>query len=345
MTGYAFFANKAERWKRDLTSLWGNFYVCSHLDYLGLPCHSPVKLISVSSFKVWGNIQEPCNDIAYLLVYTRNTTEDRQYSISLVWVNPNQTKASTMEEVVEMLAACPSNGTDWPYTLAQLYKGSCHASLPKDKHLGILPQGKAEETSCGWISQLDICQLLSLGPPVIYPTGLNGQDEPIITTLPELLSSGISVIASKHLYLEIDIPPMDESDTKTPSIDEASIIQTTNPFKSPPKLEGSLAAEVNDLLDWAITEASSCESEYSSLGKITTVVVITSSPQKSEVSLQPIDTSSQASIKEAEASLEDIPSNISQIAAAYSRGSVSPLVDPSELWVNVNRAIDNILHL
>ena len=145
-----------------------------------------------------------------------------------------------MEEVVETLAACPSSGTDWPYALAQLYEGSHHAPLPKDKHLGILPQGKVEETSCGWISQLNICQLLSTGPQVVYPSGLNGQDEPVITTLPELLSSSISIIASKHLYLEIDIPPMDESDTKAPPIGKASIIQTTSPCKSPPKLEGSM---------------------------------------------------------------------------------------------------------
>ena len=92
-------------------------------------------------------------------------------------------------------------------------------------------------------------------------------------------------------------------------------------------------------------EASSCESKHSSLGKITTVAVIMSPAQKSEVSLQPIDTSSQASIKEVEASLEDIPTNISPIATAYSSRSVSPPVDPSELQANANRAIDNMLHL
>ena len=92
-------------------------------------------------------------------------------------------------------------------------------------------------------------------------------------------------------------------------------------------------------------EASSCESKHSSLGKITTVAVITSPPQKLEVSLQLINTSSQASIEEAEASLEDIPANISLIATAYSSRSVSPPVDPSELWANANRAINNLLHL
>ena len=46
-----------------------------------------------------------------------------------------------------------------------------------------------------------------------------------------------------------------------------------------------------------------------------------------------------------EASLEDIPANISLIATAYSSRSVSPPVDPSELWTNANRAIDNLHHL
>ena len=111
-----------------------------------------------------------------------------------------------MEEAVEKLTACTSSGTDWPYALVQLYEGPHHAPLPKDKHLGILPQGKAEETAFGQISQLKVCQLLAASPQVIYPIGLNGHDEPIITTLPEPLYSGISLNVSKHMYLEIDIP-------------------------------------------------------------------------------------------------------------------------------------------
>ena len=170
---------------------------------------------------------------------------------------------------------------------------------------------------------------------------MNRHDEPIITTLPGQLSSSVSIIASNHPYLEIDIPPRGESDTKVLPIGEASIIQTTNPHKSPPNPEGSVTAEVNHLLDQAIMEVSSGKSEQSSLEKNTTE----DSPQKSEVTVPPVNTSSQASIKEVEGSLEDIPANISPIAAIYSSGSASPLVDPSELQANANRAIDNMLHL
>ena len=68
-----------------------------------------------------------------------------------------------MDEALGTLSACNSSGPDWLYVLAQLYEGSNHTPLPKDKHLGVLPQGKAE-SPCGWISQLKVHQLLSAGP-------------------------------------------------------------------------------------------------------------------------------------------------------------------------------------
>ena len=92
-------------------------------------------------------------------------------------------------------------------------------------------------------------------------------------------------------------------------------------------------------------EASNCKSEQSSLEKITTAAVTTSQPQKPEVTALPVNTSSQASIKEGEGSLEDIPANISLIATIYSSGSASPPVDLSEPQANANKAIDNMLHL
>ena len=51
------------------------------------------------------------------------------------------------------------------------------------------------------------------------------------------------------------------------------------------------------------------------------------------------------SVKEAEDSLEDIPTNISLIAAAYSSRSISPPLDPLELPANTNKTIDIMFHL
>ena len=88
-------------------------------------------------------------DMAYLLVHTRDTLEAQDYGVSLVWISPNQVCPPTMEEAVGTLSAYISSGPNWPYTLAQLYEGSSHTPLPRDKHLGILPQGKAEESPYG----------------------------------------------------------------------------------------------------------------------------------------------------------------------------------------------------
>ena len=118
-----------------------------------------------------------------------------------------------------------------------------------------------------------------------------------------------------------------------------------SPPKSLLKFKCCMAAKVDNLLTPAMADVSSCESECSPLGKITTVLIIMSPPQKPEVLLQLVNTSSQSSAKGEEASIEDLPVNIPLIAAAYSSRSASPPVDPSEIQAHANMAIDNMLHL
>ena len=246
-----------------------------------------------------------------------------------------------MEEAVNKLTAFTSSGVDWPYALAQLCKDPHHAPLPKNKHLGILPWGKVQETFCGQISQLEVHQLLAAGHQVIYPIGLNRHDEPIITTLSEPLDSGISLIASEHIYLGFNIPspPVEEPDQKMQPLEDICTILVT----SPPKSEGSMTKEVSNLLSQVVLEASSCESQHSSPRRPTTAVIFTSPPQKPGDLPWPANTSSQASINEGEASLEDVPSNISPITASSGSRSISPPVDLVELWTNANKALDELL--
>ena len=330
-----------------MMSLWESLSICPHLNYMELPCHSCGELLSISSLKIWGDIQEPHNDIAYLLVHTGDALEAQNYSVSLVWINANQVRASTMEEVVGILSAYISSRPDWPYDLVQLYEGSSHTPLPKDKHLGILPQGKVEESPYGWISQLKVCQFLSARPQVIYPVGLNGNDEPVRTILPELLHSSASITTNEHPYMRIDIlpPPLEKPECTTLLVDEVHPIPAANLPKTPPKPRVSIAAEVDDLLTQVMADESSHESEHSPIGEVTTVEAVASPPWKSEASPWPVDTSSQASMEEAEASLEGLPTNISPITTACSSSSASPSVDPTELQTNANMATDHMLHM
>ena len=104
-----------------------------------------------------------------------------------------------------------------------------------------------------------------------------------------------------------------------------------------------MTTEVSNLLSQAVLEASSCGSQQSSPRRPTTAVVLMSPPQKPEGLLLPADTSSQASIDKGEASLEDIPANISPIAAVSGSNSTSILMDLAELQTNANKALDDLL--
>ena len=164
-------------------------------------------------------------------------TGDRNYGLLTIWVNPCQARVPSMEEEVGKLTAWASRGPYWPYTLVQLHKGAHHVPLPQEGHFGILPHRGAEATPCRQISQLEVCKLLITCPQVIYPIGLNGCNEPITTSLPELLASSISLTTGKPVYLEIDIPPspVEELDQKVLPLGKVSTIMIASPHKSTPK--------------------------------------------------------------------------------------------------------------
>ena len=163
MTEFKFFFNREKRWGDSMRALWGSLSICPLLDHVDLPYHTAGELLSISHLKVWGDTQKPHDDMAYLLVRVEEASEARGYSIALVWISPHQAHASTMEEALGILSTCISSGPDWPYVFTQLYEGANHVPLPKDKHLGILPQVKVE-SPCGQISQLEVHQLLSTRP-------------------------------------------------------------------------------------------------------------------------------------------------------------------------------------
>ena len=52
--------------------------------------------------------------------------------------------------------------------LVQLNGDTCHVPLPRERHLGVLPEGDTNRTTCRRIRQLEVCQLLQLDLQVIY---------------------------------------------------------------------------------------------------------------------------------------------------------------------------------
>ena len=340
-----FFAGKEERWGNDMMALWGNLNICPCLNYLELPHHTSGEILSISHLKIWEDIQEPHNDMAYLLVCTGDALGAKNYGMALVWISHHQVQVSTMEEAVGTLSACILSGPDWPYVLAQLYKGSNHTPLPKGKHLGILPQGKAEESPYGKISQLEVHQLLSTGPWVVYPVGLNGGDQPVTINLPEPLHSSSSITTNEHLHMRIDIPllPSEEPEHTTPPLDGVHAIPAATPPKTPWKPRISLTAEVNDLLTQAMVDNSSHKLEHSCYREggycRSSHVPIPQVRGPSPISWHFLP----SKYGGGEASLESNPVNVSPIATVYSSHSASPMVDFMELQTDANLAADHML--
>ena len=329
-----------------MRALWGNLSICPLLDHMDLPYHMVGELLSISCLKVWGDTQKPHNDMAYLLVRIEDDSEVEGYSIALVWISPHQAQASMMEEALGILSTCISSGPDWLYVLTLLYEGTNHAHLPKDKHLGILPQGRAE-SPCGQISQLEVCQLLSGGPQVIYPVGLNGGNQSVTIDLPEPWHSGSSVTTDEHPYIKIDIPsptPEEQDHANLPLGGVQTTLAVAMP-KTPWKPRVTLMAEVDSLLTQGMTEDYDCEPEHSATVKEFATETDTSPPPKMEVPALPLDTSSQVSVPEMEASMESNPIPNSPTAVAYISCSDSPTMDLPELQADVHLAINHMLSI
>ena len=104
-------------------------------------------------------------------------------------------------------------------------------------------------------------------------------------------------------------------------------------------------AEVDNLLTQGMTEDYDCEPEHSAMAKEPATEADTSPPQKMEVPALPLDTSSQVSVAEMEASMESNPICDSPTAVAYSSCIDSPTMDLPELQANANLAVNHLLSI
>ena len=346
MTEFKFFANREERWGDSMRALWGNLSICPLLDHMDLPYHMVGELLSISHLKVWGDTQKPQDSMAYLLVKVEDASEVEGYGMALVWISPHQAWASMMAEALEILSPCASSGPNWPYVLTQLYEGTNHVPLPKDKHLSVLPQGKVE-SPCGWISQLEVHQLLSARPRVVYPVGLNGGDQSVTIDLPGPLHSGSSVTTNEHPYMKIDIPSPtpEEQDGANLPLGRGHATQAIAMPRTPWKPRVTLMAEVGELLTQGMTEDYDREPENSATAKELATEADISPPLKMEVPALPLDTSSQASVPETEASVESNPIHDSPTTVANSSCNDSPTMELPELQANTHLAVNHMLSI
>ena len=145
------------------------------------------------------------------------------------------------------------------------------------------------------------------------------------------------------MRIDIPLPTPEEPECTTLPLGEAHATLAATTPKTPWKPRISLSAEVNDLLNQGMVDNYNCESEHSAIGKEAAMEADMPLPHKAEVPAPPLDTSSQASVEEVEASLESNPINVSPTAATCSSCSDSPTVDLTGLQEDANLAANYML--
>ena len=175
--------------------------------------------------------------------------------------------------------------------------------------------------------------------------GLNGGNQLVIIHLPELLHSGSSVTTDEHPHLCINIPfpTAEEPEHPTLPLGGAPATPANTIPKTPWKPRITLSEEVTDLLGRGIADDYNCKPEHSTMGEEAAMEADLPPPQKAEVPMPPLDTSSQASVEEVDTSLESYPINIYPPTATCSSRSASPMVDLTELQEDSNIAANYML--
>ena len=262
-----------------------------------------LELSSLTHLKVLGDPQKFCSDVTFLLVLPKEgAAGERVYRLTMVWVHPYKARVSTIDDAVKQLIQLASTGPDWPYALVQFNGDACHVVLPTEGHLSVMMEGNTSNVLYGKIHQLDVHQLLGSGSQVVYPEGLNGCQVPVVMTLPESLSNGVTMLKDESIFLQVDLSQSatKEQESKTLSLGSGlSPTLATSPTRAlPPKMEGqiSMAMEVSKLLFQAVLDTSGLASRNFTPKRPGSLVLATLQPLKLEDSAKPGDTSSQVNI-------------------------------------------------
>ena len=168
------------------------------------------ELSALSYSGAWGDAEKFWGDLAFLLIAPEKTIQGEvAFGLTMVWAHPYQAHLSSMDEVVKKLTLLVNSSNNWTYTFVQLNEDAQHVPLPKEGHLGAMIDGMPSRNMCGHLHKLEVCQLLQCEGRVVYPKGLNGGQEPVLTSLSGALVQGMNMfgeLAHEPSFLSVDLP-------------------------------------------------------------------------------------------------------------------------------------------
>ena len=163
---------------------------------------------------------------------------------AMVWVHPYQACIPTLDEAARKLTLLTASCENWAYAVVRFNEDAQNVPLPKEGHFSAMIEGMPSRNAYRHLCHLEVHLLLQSGCQVVYPEGLNGALELVVTSLTESLAHGTNVL-DKSTFLLVDLS-------------KASALHGTLPPTSPthltmehPSRVGghiSMTAEVQELL-------------------------------------------------------------------------------------------------
>ena len=121
-----------------------------------------------------------------MIVPSTNIGGEQIFGLAVVWAHPHQSCLTTLAEVAHKLALLINDGTDWPYEFVHLSSTTHQMPLSDTGHLGAMTDGVLSVNACGHLHQLQTWKLLQHGEHVVFPKGLNGEQEACCFSFPKL---------------------------------------------------------------------------------------------------------------------------------------------------------------
>ena len=198
-----------------------------------------------------------------------------------------------------------NSGNNWAYAFMQLNEDAQHVPLPKEGHLSAMINAMPSRNTWGHLCQQEVCWLLQCEDWVVYPEGLNGGLEPVLTSLSAALVQGVNMLgepAHKPSFLPVDLPPVHTERPLTQDLSSLQNIYINSPYhlavEHPPTADShiSMTTEVWELLSHTMLDTSS-QVFGNSLPKGPTYPALrVPSPTREEGSSKPVATFFQASL-------------------------------------------------
>ena len=184
---------------------------------------------------------------------------------------------------------------------------------------------------------------------MVYPEGLNRCQVPVIMSLPELLSNGMTMLKGEQTFVQMDLSQFATKGQESKALPLGGGLSPTS-AASPtrallPKVEGqiSMTTEVSELLSWGVLDTSGLASRSSTPKRPGSLALATPLFLRPEDSTKPVDTSSQVSIPDDtemdDPTLEEIHASPSLPVKTPGPSSGTPSLDVTQHQEEVNRAL------